>query len=44
VKILNPEFANDRLDVNSGVGLDVLDSSQLAPGTIQLFFDGVPVP
>jgi len=44
VKILNPEFANDRLDLNTDVGIDTLDSSQLAPGTIQLFFDGVPVP
>ena len=44
VKILNPEFANDRLDLHTGDGIDVLDSSQLAPGTIQLFFDGVPVP
>jgi Ca2+-binding RTX toxin-like protein len=44
VKILSPEFANDRLDLNTGAGIDTLDSSQLAPGTIPLFFDGVPVP
>jgi Ca2+-binding RTX toxin-like protein len=44
VKILSPEFANDRLDLNTGSGIDTLDSSQLAPGTIPLFFDGVPVP
>jgi Ca2+-binding RTX toxin-like protein len=35
VKILNPEFANDRLDLNTGSGIDTLDSSQLAPGTIR---------
>jgi Ca2+-binding RTX toxin-like protein len=44
VAILDPEFANDRLDVNTGAGRDSVDSSQLAPGTIQLFVDGVPVP
>jgi Ca2+-binding RTX toxin-like protein len=44
VKILSPEFANDRLDLDTGAGIDTLDSSQLAPGTIPLFFDGVPVP
>jgi Ca2+-binding RTX toxin-like protein len=44
VAILDPEFANDRLDVNTGAGRDSVDSSQLAPGTIQLSVDGVPVP
>jgi Ca2+-binding RTX toxin-like protein len=44
VEILDPEFANDRLDVNTGAGRDSVDSSQLAPGTIQLSVDGVPVP
>jgi Ca2+-binding RTX toxin-like protein len=44
VAILDPEFANDRLDVNTGAGRDSVDSSELAPGTIQLFVDGVPVP
>jgi len=44
VKILSPEFANDRLDLNTGSGIDTLDSSQLAPGTIPVFFNGVPVP
>ena len=44
VKILDPEFANDRLDVDTGAGRDSVDSSQLAPGTIQLSVDGVPVP
>ena len=44
VSIFDPEFANDRLDVDTGAGRDSVDSSQLAPGTIQLFVDGVPVP
>jgi hypothetical protein len=44
IKILQPEFANDRLDVNTGNGTDAVDASQLAPDTIQLFVDGVPVP
>ena len=44
VEILSPEFANDRLDLDTGAGIDTLDSSQLAPGTIPVFFDGVPVP
>jgi hypothetical protein len=42
VKILTPEFANDRLDVNTLGGADTVDSSALAPSTIQLFVDGVP--
>jgi len=44
VEILHPEFANDRLEVNTGQGQDSVDASQLAPGTIPLFVDGVPVP
>ena len=44
VEILGPEFANDELDVETGAGRDSVDSSQLAPGTIQLSVDGVPVP
>ena len=44
VEILHPEFANDRLDLNTGQGQDSVDASQLAPGTIPLFVDGVPVP
>ena len=44
VEILDPEFANDGLDVETGAGRDSVDSSQLAPGTIQLSVDGVPVP
>ena len=44
VAIFDPEFANDRLDVDTGAGRDSVDSSQLAPGAIPLFVDGVPVP
>ncbi len=44
VEILSPEFANDRLDLDTGAGIDTVDSSQLAPGTIPLFLDGVPIP
>ena len=42
--VANPEFTTDRLAFNTFDGIDTLDSSQLAPGTIQVFFDGVPVP
>ncbi len=44
VAIFDPEFANDRLDLDTGAGRDSVDSSQLAPGAIPLFVDGVPVP
>jgi hypothetical protein len=44
VQILHPEGANDRLDLNTLDGIDTLDSSGLAAGTIQLFFDGILVP
>ena len=44
VAIFNPEFANDRLEINTLEGRDSVDSSNLDPGTIQLFVDGVPVP
>ena len=37
VKILTPEFANDRLNVDTLAGADTVDSSGLAPNTIQLF-------
>jgi hypothetical protein len=40
-RILTPEFANDRLDVNTGAGADTVDASALAPNTIQLFVNGV---
>jgi hypothetical protein len=41
VKLLVPEFANDRLDVNTLAGNDTVNSGGLAPGVIQLFVDGV---
>jgi Ca2+-binding RTX toxin-like protein len=44
VAILQPEFANDRLDIDTRAGRDAVDAGQLAPGSIQLFVDGVPVP
>jgi predicted lipoprotein with Yx(FWY)xxD motif len=44
VGILNSEFANDRLEINTLVGRDSVDSTGLAPGVIQLIVDGVPVP
>jgi Ca2+-binding RTX toxin-like protein len=44
VKILHPEVANDRLEINTLEGLDTLDSAGLAAGAIQLFFDGVSIP
>jgi predicted lipoprotein with Yx(FWY)xxD motif len=44
VEILDPEGANDRLDVNTLDGNDTVDSSGLVAGTIQLFVDGVLVP
>ncbi|HXJ63830.1 MAG TPA: calcium-binding protein [Actinomycetota bacterium] len=42
VKVLHPEFANDRLDVNTLGGADTVDSGGLDPGVIQMFVDGVP--
>jgi Ca2+-binding RTX toxin-like protein len=42
VQVLVPEFANDRLDVNTLAGADTVDSSGLAPGVIPLFVNGVP--
>jgi hypothetical protein len=43
VAISHPEFANDRLDINTLAGTDTVDSSGLAAGAIQLFVDGVLV-
>ena len=40
VDVFHPEAANDRLEVNTLAGSDVVDSSGLAPGTLQLFVDG----
>jgi hypothetical protein len=39
VAISNPEFANDRLDINTAAGSDTVDSTGLAAGVIQLFVD-----
>jgi Ca2+-binding RTX toxin-like protein len=44
VGILQPEAANDRLEIKTLEGTDTVDSTGLAPGTIQLFVDGVLVP
>jgi hypothetical protein len=44
VRILHPEVANDRLEINALKGRDAVDSSGLAAGAIQLIVDGVPVP
>jgi hypothetical protein len=44
VGILHPEFANDRLEIDTRDGTDSVDSGDLAPGTIQLLVDGVLVP
>ena len=44
VKILHPEVANDRLEVNTLAGTDAVETVGLAAGAIQLFVDGVIVP
>jgi len=44
VKILHPEAANDRLEINTLAGRDPVESGALAAGAIQLFVDGVLVP
>ena len=44
VRIDHSEVANDRLDLDTASGIDTLDSTGLAAGTIQLFLDGVLVP
>ena len=44
VGILHAEPASDRLEVNTLAGTDVVDSSGLAAGAIQLLVDGVLVP
>src|SRR6266498_3172389 len=41
-KILHPEAANDRLEVNTLAGADTVATVGLAPGSIQLFVNGVP--
>jgi RTX calcium-binding nonapeptide repeat (4 copies) len=44
VRILNPEVANDRLDISTLAGNDTVSSAGLAAGAIQLFVDGALVP
>jgi Ca2+-binding RTX toxin-like protein len=44
VGVLHSEAANDRLDINTLAGTDVVDHSRLTPGVIQLFVDGVAIP
>ena len=44
VKILHPEVANDRLEVNTLAGTDAVETVGLAAGAIQLFVDGVLFP
>jgi hypothetical protein len=41
---LHSEIANDRLEVNTLAGTDSVASGALAPGSIQLFVDGLLVP
>jgi Ca2+-binding RTX toxin-like protein len=44
VEVLQPEGANDRLEVNTLAGTDAVDAGGLAPGAVQLFVDGVLQP
>jgi hypothetical protein len=44
VNISGAEFALDRLDIQTLAGDDVVTAAGLAPGVIQLFVDGVPLP
>jgi hypothetical protein len=44
VSILHTEAANDRLDVNTLAGNDIVNSAGLAAGAIRLFVNGVLVP
>jgi Ca2+-binding RTX toxin-like protein len=43
-RILHPEAANDRVEVNTLAGTDTVASVGLVPGSIQLLVDGVLVP
>jgi Ca2+-binding RTX toxin-like protein len=43
VELLQPEGANDRLDINTLAGADAVDTRGLEPGAIQLFVDGAPL-
>jgi Ca2+-binding RTX toxin-like protein len=44
VKILHPEVANDRLEIDTLAGTDAVETAGLAAGAIQLLVDGVLVP
>ena len=44
VALLHPEGANDRLEVNTLGGANAVEAGGLAPGAIQLFVDGAPLP
>jgi Ca2+-binding RTX toxin-like protein len=44
IKILHPEVANDRLEINTLAGRDTVDTIGLAAGATQLFVDGLLVP
>jgi Ca2+-binding RTX toxin-like protein len=44
IRILHPEAANDRLEINTLAGSDTVNSVGLAAGAIQLFVDGLLVP
>ena len=44
IGILHSEAANDRVELNTLAGTDIVDSSALAAGVIQLFVDGALVP
>jgi len=44
IKILHPEAASDRLEINTLAGRDTVDTPGLAAGAIQLFVDGLLVP
>jgi predicted lipoprotein with Yx(FWY)xxD motif/Ca2+-binding RTX toxin-like protein len=44
VAIFHPEVANDRLEIDTGAGTDVVSSVGLEAGAIQLFVDGMLIP
>jgi hypothetical protein len=44
VRVLHAEPANDRLEIETGGGDDRVSARHLAPGTIQLFVDGLLFP
>jgi RTX calcium-binding nonapeptide repeat (4 copies) len=44
VEILHADGGSDSLEINALDGQDTIDSSGLAPNTIQLLFDGIAIP